>query len=356
MFVPLESIEGSTTPEQVVNDAVSVTSRIPLPRVTAHTDKVRPTSRKENSGVKEPRASKPKTTKENALVNAPQEGKTKKPTGPRKPPPTLTPKKAIGNENAITPKKPPTTITRGGGRVLGDLSNMKGNSNILDTKSQNSNTQSPFTSPERTTSFFTSPDTGELSMNLNIHGDSYATESVWLNHTTDIAGKSQNENSFASLGKGSVKERWMDWERERERLREMDKDKIRETDDEDTNRLRRSIMTVVSEPEPDVSLPLEIDLDATLEFAPGFRTSGETSRPSGTFEMREDIPCASAKTEGKKSEAEVFGRRRDSQGSRILQTLLAAEPVAVHPPQVQPGAFRAFQCWDSFLSAPRVRG
>jgi hypothetical protein len=180
----------------------------------------------------------------------------------------------------------------------------------------------------------------ESSVNMNIHGDSYATESVWLNRTAETTGKSQNENSFASLGKGSVKERWMDWERERERLREMDKDKIRETDDEDTNRIRGSIATVVSEPEPETDVPVETDMDMTLEFAPTFRISGETTRRSDVLENLSD-----AKVEGKEKEVELaVGRRRDSQSNRILQTLLAAEPVTVlPPPQVQFSMFRTFE-------------
>jgi len=240
-------------------------SRTALSPVTAtNTVKVRSASGKENAGLKESRLPKPTVLNENSIARTPSEKRVKKPIGPRKPPPTLTPekkKKAAGAENAVSPKKP-LTATRGAGRVLGDLSNTKANPNVLGAKSRNSNTRSTFTSPDHVAPFFTSPDTTELSTNLNIHGDSYATESVWPNRTTE-KGRSQNESSFASLGKGSVKERWMDWERERERLREMDKDKIKETDDEDTGRLRRSIMTVMSEPEPDTDVPLETDLDAT---------------------------------------------------------------------------------------------
>ncbi|KAF9645154.1 hypothetical protein BDM02DRAFT_694689 [Thelephora ganbajun] len=314
----------------------------PVP--TSNTLKDRPASGKENAPTKEPRVFKPKPLNENSLVRTPSEGRLKKPVGPRKPPPTLTPekkRKTAGSENMISPKKPPTTITRG---ALANLSNTKANPNVLGAKSRNSNAQSAFTSPDQITSFFTSPDTTELSMNLNIHGDSYASESVWLNRTTETTGKSQNESSFASLGKGSVKERWMDWERERERLREMDKDKIRETDDEDTNQLRRSIMIVMSEPEPDIDVPLETDLDATLEFAPVFRSSEECSRHSVVLEREENVVHASAMVEEKEKEVEnAIGMRRESQGSRILQTLLAAEPVTVITPRVQPGMFRIVQ-------------
>ena len=342
LFVPLEPIKGSTTPAQVTKKSATVPSRTALSPVTttSGTVKVRSTSGKENATLKESRVSKPKTLKENSLVRTSSEGRVKKPVGPRKPPPTLTPEKkgkATGTENAISPKKP---ITRAAGRALADLSNTKANPNTLNARHRNSNTQSAFTSPDRITSFFTSPDTTALTMNLNIHGDSYASESVWLNRTTETTGRSQNENSFASLGKGSVKERWMDWERERERLREMDKDKIRETDDEDTNRLRRSIMTVVSEPEPDVNIPLETDLDVTLEFAPVFRSSEECSRRSVGLE-REDEAVANAnkKVEENEKETQNILGRRESQGSRILQTLLAAEPVAVFSPPAQPGTF-----------------
>lgn len=352
MFVPLEPIKGSTTPEQVVNKSATLPSRAALSPVTpSNTIKVRSTSGKENTNPKESRVPKPKTLKENSIVRTPSEGRLRKPIGPRKPPTALASekKKAAGSENATSPKKSPATITRGAGRVLADLSNTKANPNTLGTKSRNHNAQSAFTSPDQITSFFTSPDTTELSMNLNIHGDSYATESVWLNRTTETTGKSQNETSFASLGKGSVKERWMDWERERERLREMDKDKIKETDDEDTNRLRRSIMTVVSEPGPDADIPLETDLDATLEFAPVFKTSDESSRPSGEVKMNENALDAGTKVEGKEKEAEcILGRRRDSQGSRILQALLAAEPVTVLSPQVRPGKFPTLRFWGDF--------
>lgn len=144
----------------------------------------------------------------------------------------------------------------------------------------------------------------------------------------------------------------MDWERERERLREMDKDKIKETDDEDTNRLRRSILTVASEPEPETDIPLETDMDATMElqFAPIFRTSGESGRPSGEVEMKGDILNAGVEVGEKGKEAEIIhGRRRDSQGSRILQTLLAAEPVTVLSPQVPPGTFELFEPLNRFL-------
>ena len=324
-------------------------SRTALSPVTAsNTVKVHSTSRKENVGLKEPRVPKPKTFDENSIVRASSERRMKKPVGPRKPPPTLTPekkRKATGTENATSPKKPTTTVTRSVGRVLGDLSNTKANPNVFGVKSRNSNVQSAFTSPDRITSFFTSPDTMDLSMNLNIHGDSYASESVWLNRTTETTGKSQNENSFASLGKGSVKERWMDWERERERLREMDKDKIRETDDEDTGKLRRSIMTVTSEPEPTLDVPLETDLDMTLEFSPAFRCSEEQSRCSVTVERNEgNSTDTNAKTEEKEKDIEnIVERRRESQGSRILQTLLAAEPVTVMSPPVQLGRFRVLQ-------------
>ena len=149
----------------------------------------------------------------------------------------------------------------------------------------------------------------------------------------------------------------MDWERERERLREMDKDKIRETDDEDTNRLRRSIMTVMSEPEPDADIPLETDIDATLEFAPVCRNSGESSRTSSAAEAKENILEADAKVEEKEKEAEnILVRRRDSQGSRILQTLLAAEPVTVLSPQPQPGAFQTPQAvWAVAYLLSRTR-
>jgi len=343
LFVPLEPIKGSTTPAQVTDKSATVPSRTTLsPVTTSSTFKVRSTSGKENTN----RVPKPKVLNENAIVRTPSEGRVKKPLGPRKPPPTLTPekkRKVIGTENAISPKKPPTTVTRAAGRALADLSNTKANPNTLGAKSRNSNTQSAFTSPDQITSFFTSPDTTALTMNLNIHGDSYASESVWLNRTTETTGKSQNESSFASLGKGSVKERWMDWERERERLREMDKDKIRETDDEDTNRLRRSIMTVVSEPEPEANGPLETDPDVTLEFAPVFRSSEESSRRSVWLESKEGVADADANAKVEENEKEtenIIGRRRESQGSRILQTLLAAEPVAVFPPPIQPGRFR----------------
>ena len=350
VFVPLEPIKGSTTPAQVSDKSASVPSRTALsPVTTPNTVKVRSTSGKENAARKESRVPKSRTLNENSVVKMPSDGRTKKPIGPRKPPPTLTPekkRKVAGTENAISPKKPPTTVTRGAGRALADLSNRKANPNIVDPKSRNSNTQSAFTSPDQIASFFTSPDTTALSMSLNIHGDSYATESVWLNRTTETTGKSQNESSFASLGKGSVKERWMDWERERERLRDMDKDKIKETDDEDTNRLRRSIMTVVSEPEPDADVPLETDLDVTLEFAPVFRNSEECSRPSVALERKEeDVADTGAKVEETGKEKEnIIERRRESQGSRILQTLLAAEPVTVilPPTSTHPGRFRTF--------------
>jgi hypothetical protein len=316
------------------------------PAATSNTVKVRSTADKENGGLKEPRVPKPKTLCENSIIRTPSEGRLKKPVGPRKPPPTLTPekkRKVNGTENAVSPKKLPTTVTRSAGRVLADLSNTKANPNVLGARSRNSNVQSVFTSPDHITSFFTSPDTTEVSMNLNIHGDSYANESVWLNRTTETTGKSQNESSFASLGKGSVKERWMDWERERERLREMDKDKIRETDDEDTSRIRRSIMTVASEPEPDADIPLETDLDVSLEFAPVFRSSEERSRRSVTVERNEESAAeVDVKTEEKGIE-NVVERRRESQGSRILQTLLAAEPVTVISPPMQPGRFRILQ-------------
>ena len=322
-------------------------SRIALsPVTTSKNVKARPTSGKENATLKESRVPKPKALNENPLVRMPSEGRSRKPVGPRKPPPTLTPekkRKVTGTEKGTSPKKPLTTITRGAGRALADLSNTKANPNTLGAKSRNSNTQSTFTSPNQITSFFTSPDTTALSMNLNIHGDSYASDSVWLNRTTETGGKNQNESSFASLGKGSVKDRWMDWERERERLREMDKDKIRETDDEDTNRLRRSIMTVVSEPEPDACAPLETDLDVTLEFAPVFRSSEEWSRRSVALEGKEDVVDVNAEVEENEKETEhILGRRRESQGSRILQTLLAAEPVTVLPPPVRSGRFRKF--------------
>ena len=347
VFVPLEPIKGSTTPEQVANKSATMPSRTALSPVNTNTVKVRPTSGKENSAPKESRVSKPKTLNENSLVRMPSEGRVKKPVGPRKPPPTLTPekkkKKPAGNENAVSPKEPSTTATRSAGRVLTDLSNTKANPNVLGAKSRNSNVHSAFTSPDRITSFFTSPDTTDMSMNLNIHGDSYAAESVWLNRTTEAAGKSQNESSFASMGKGSVKERWMDWERERERLREMDNEKIKETDDEDTNRLRRSIMTVVSEPEPATDVPLETDMDVTmdLEFAPVFRASEELTTRSEVLEVKKDVDDAAEKIGEKEKEAENYvKRRRDSQGSRILQTLLAAEPVTVFSQQAQPGTFK----------------
>lgn len=348
MFVPLEPIKGSTTPAQVANKSATMPSRTALSPVTTPNTKARSTSRKENVGLKESRVPKPKVLDENSIVRTPSERRIKKPIGPRKPPPTLTPekkRKATGTENAASPKKPTTSVTRSAGRVLADLSNTKTNSNIFGVKSRNSNVQSAFTSPDRITSFFTSPDSMDLSMNLNIHGDSYASESVWLNRTTETAGRSQNENSFASLGKGSVKERWMDWERERERLREMDKDKIRETDEEDTGKLRRSIMTVMSEPEPTVDVPLETDLDVTLEFAPVFRCSEEQSRCSVAVERNEDnFTETNAKPEEKEKEIEsIIERRRVSQGSRILQTLLAAEPVTVMSPPMQSGRFRVLQ-------------
>ena len=351
VFVPLEPIKGSTTPAQVVNKSATLPSRTLLSHVTAsNTVKVRSTSGKENTGPKEPRVPKSKAHDENSIVRTPSQTKPKKPVGPRKPPPTLTPekkRKAAGTENAASPKKSPTTITRGAARVLKDLSNTKANPNVLCAESRNSNSQTAFISPDHIASFFTSPDAAEVSMNLNIHGDSYASESVWLNRTTETTGKSQNESSFASLGKGSVKERWMDWERERERLRQMDKDKIRETDDEDASKLRRSIMTVVSEPEPETDAPLETDLDMTLEFAPVFRNSEDQSRRSVIVERNEDneerVTDASAKTEEKEKEAENIVERRASQGSRILQTLLAAEPVTVFAPPAQAGRFRTSQ-------------
>ena len=344
-FVPLQPIEGSTTPAQVVNKSATMPSRTALSPVTvSNTIKVRPASGKENANLKESRVPMPKTLDENSIVRTPSDRKLKKPAGPRKPSPTLTPdkkRKTAGTENAISPKKPPTT-TRSAGRVLTDLSNAKAHPNVLGAKSRNSNAQSVFTSPDRITSFFTSPGMTDLSMNLNIHGDSYASESVWLNRTTETTGKSQNESSFASLGKGSVKERWMDWERERERLREMDNDKIRETDDEDTGKLRRSIMTVLSEPEPDTDLPLETDLDMTLEFAPVVRSSEERSRRSVIAERNEENATdASTESEEKETEMEnIIERRRESQGSRILQTLLAAEPVTVISPPLRPGWFQ----------------
>ena len=339
VFVPLKPIKGSTT---LANKSVTTPSRTVLPSgTTPKTVKVRSASGKENAGLKEPRVPKPTTFDENSMVRTPSEKRLKKPVGPRKPPPMLTPekkRKVAGAENAVSPKKPPLT-TRSGGRGLTDLSNAKANPDVLGAKSRNLNVQPAFTSPDHT--FFTSPDTTELSMNLNIHGDSYVSESVWLNRTTESTGKSQNESSFASLGKGSVKERWMDWERERERLREMDKGGIKETDDEDTSRLRRSIMTVMSEPEPDTDVPLETDLDATMEFAPVFRGSEEQSRRSVTAESTGQIIAdVNAKAEEKERETEsIFGRRRVSQGSRILQTLLAAEPVMVISPPTQPGRF-----------------
>jgi hypothetical protein len=346
VFVPLEPIKGSTTPAQVVNKSATMPSRTALSPATAtNTVKVRSTSRKENATLRESRVPKPKALNENSVARTPSEGRLKKPVGPRKPPPTLTPerkKKALGTENAVSPKKPLTTVTRSAGRALADLSNTKANPNILSTKSRNS---SAFTSPDQIASFFTSPDTTEISMNLNVHGDSYATDSVWLNRTTETTGKSQKESSFASLGKGSVKERWMDWERERERLRELDKDKIKETDDEDTNRLRRSIMTVVSEPEPEMDLPLETDLDVTLEFAPVFRSSEESSRRSFVLEREESPVDVNTEVGGTERETEnILGRRRESQGSRILQTLLAAEPVTVFLPPAGPGRFQLSRC------------
>lgn len=345
VFAPLEPIKGSTTPAHVVNKSATMPSRTALsPATTSNTVKARSTSGKEKVGSKEPRVPKPKARDENSVVRTPSDGRLKKPIGPRKPPSTITPekkRKATGTENAISPKKPTTAVTRTAGRVLADLSNTKTNPNILGAKSRNSNVQSVFTSPDHITSFFTSPDTNELSMNLNIHGDSYASESVWLNRTTETTSKSQNESSFASTGKGSVKERWMDWERERERLREMDKDKIRETDDEDTSRLRRSIMTVMSEPEPDADVPLETDLDVTLEFAPVFRSSEERSRRSATVEKNEENATGvNAKAKDQKEIENIVERRRESQGSRILQTLLAAEPVTVISPPVQAGRFQ----------------
>lgn len=342
VFVPLEPIKGSTTPAQVVNKSATLPSRTSLSHVTAsNTVKVRSTSRKENTGPKEPRVTKSKAHDENSVVRTPSQVKLKKPVGPRKPPPTLTPekkRKGAGTENAASPKKPPTTITRGATRVLTDLSNTKANPNVFCAESRNSNSHTAFTSPDHIASFFTSPGATELSMNMNIHGDSYASESVWLNRTAGTTGKSQNESSFASLGKGSVKERWMDWERERERLRQMDKDKIRETDDEDASKLRRSIVTVMSEPEPETDAPLETDLDMTLEFAPVFRNSEDQSRRSVIVEKNEEcVTDTSAKPEEKEREVENTVDRRASQGSRILQTLLAAEPVTVFAPPMQPG-------------------
>ncbi|KAF9781712.1 hypothetical protein BJ322DRAFT_1010425 [Thelephora terrestris] len=254
----------------VKSGQATLPSRTALSPVNTNTVKVRPTSGKENSAPKESRVSKPKAVNENSLTRTPSDRRVKKPVGPRKPPPTLTPdkkkKKTAGNENATSPKDLPTTVSRSAGRVLTDLSNAKANPNVLGAKSRNSN-------------------------------------SVWLNRTTETAGKGQNESSFASLGKGSVKERWMDWERERERLREMDKDKIRETDDEDTNRLRR--------------------------------TSEELTTRSDALEVKEDVFDDGGKAEEKEAEAENIVRRRDSQGCRILQTLLAAEPVTVLSPRSQ---------------------
>ena len=114
----------------------------------------------------------------------------------------------------------------------------------------------------------------------------------------------------------------MDWERERERLREMDKDKVRETD-KDTNRHRMQ--------EPNTSVPFETDMDTTLEFALLCRSSEESGR---------SVVDTTANAEDKRKEPEtVVSRRRDSQDSRILQTLLAAEPVTVLSPRVQSGRF-----------------
>ena len=122
----------------------------------------------------------------------------------------------------------------------------------------------------------------------------------------------------------------MDWERERERLREMDKDKVRETD-KDTNRHRMSILSVASEQEPNTSVPLETDMDTTLEFALLCRSSEESGR---------SVVDTTANAEDKRKEPETaVSRRRDSQDSRILQTLLAAEPVTVLSPRVQSGRF-----------------
>lgn len=138
----------------------------------------------------------------------------------------------------------------------------------------------------------------------------------------------------------------MDWERERERererLREVDNDKIKEADGEDTNRLRRSIMTVVSEPDPTADVPLETDVDATLEFAPVFRASEELTTRSDALEVKKDVDDAAEKVEEKEKEAEIFvRRRRDSQGSQILQTPFAAEAVTVFSQQAQPGTLQA---------------
>ena len=344
-FAPLEPIEGSTTPAQVVNKSATLPSRTLSPVAPSDAVKVRSTSGKEKTGPKEPRAPKSKAHDENSVVRTPSGTKPRKPVGPRKPPPTITPekkKKGTGIENATSPKKPSSTITRSAARVLTDLSNTKANSNVLRAESRNSTSQTAFTSPDHIASFFASPGMTDISMNLNIHGDSYARESVWLNRTAETTGKSQNESSFASLGKGSVKERWMDWERERERLRAMDKDKIRETDDEDASKLRRSIMTVTSEPEPETDAPLETDLDMTLEFAPVF--SDDQSRHSVILERNEEnVTDTSVKTEEKEREVENIVERRASQGSRILQTLLAAEPVTVIAPRTQPGRSRTSQ-------------
>lgn len=109
-------------------------------------------------------------------------------------------------------------------------------------------------------------------------------------------------------------------------------------------------MTVMSEPEPDTDLPLETDMDVTLElqFAPVFRSSQEQNRHSVTVERKEEsVGDVDAKVEEMGKEMEnVVERRRESQGSRILQTLLAAEPVTVIAPPVQPGRFRTLNIGD----------
>ena len=100
-------------------------------------------------------------------------------------------------------------------------------------------------------------------------------------------------------------------------------------------------MTVMSEPEPDADVPLETDLDVTLEFAPVFRSSEERSRRSATVEKNEENATGvNAKAEDQKEIENIVERRRESQGSRILQTLLAAEPVTVISPPVQAGRFQ----------------
>jgi hypothetical protein len=84
-------------------------------------------------------------------------------------------------------------------------------------------------------------------------------------------------------------------------------------------------------------------MDATLEFAPLCRPSEESSRSSGLFETKEAVVDTIANKEKEPEPVVAGSRRRDSQGSRILQTLLAAEPVTVLSPRVQSGKCRIHQ-------------